>query len=462
MKSGYLGLTFILIMLMAGGAIAQEKLSIDDCIAIALKQNTQVKNAGYQLNVAKSQRMSGWSGILPNITFNATTPSKSYVATSTQLRDIQVFDDEGQLLRIEQQEVEIRPQTYKNYSANVTAGQTIWDMGSWYRQIQRGISTVNSGEFNYQNTAVTTIQLVKQRYLELAKAIENKKVLEDALEHANNQLNNSQIQFNVGAVPQNDVFRSQAAVGQSQIELLNQELAIENAQQQLNLSMGYDPSNQVNIEDMTNLSVDYTKNLDDITANALSNNQNIRRLEEDIKGSTFDAKIARSTRYPSVSYYAQYSRRNPIFENLYENIKHNYSLNVGLSFRWTLFDGFQTRQRVHQAENTLRMNEELFENEKRTVGSNVKMLHARLAAYQRQIEINEMRVRASEENFRLEDERYKNGAGTLLVVIDAQRQLTIARYTLVAAEYDAKIAETQLDAALGLMEAKYDEILNGK
>ncbi|MCP4727290.1 MAG: TolC family protein, partial [bacterium] len=362
----------------------------------------------------------------------------------------------------EQQEKPFEAQTYKNFSGNVTVSQTFWDFGASLRQAQRGFSTVNSTRSNLSFTAVNTIQLIKQRYLELIRALKQRQVFEQNLELAQNQLNTAEVQYSVGTVPQNDVLRSQSSVGSSRIGLIDQDVAIENARQQLNLAMGRDINTPLDVVLEDNIDVNYNLSLDNLTSQALSLNPDLMRMEEDIKGSAYDIKIAKSARYPTVGGYAQYSRRNPLFERLYDDVNLNYNFSVGVQFNVTLFDGFQIHNNVQRAVSTMKMNEENFENGRRTTISNVKMAYLRVVAFKEKIEINEAMVEAAEENYRLQDERYRIGSGTLLEMIDARSQLVNARYTLVQLRYNAKIAETQLEAAVGAMDQKYLSMIEKK
>ena len=56
---------------------------------------------------------------------------------------------------------------------------------------------------------------------------------------------------------------------------------------------------------------------------------------------------------------------------------------------------------------------------------------------------------AAQEGLRLANERYRVGSGTLIETIDAQVQLTSARYNLLQLQYDALIAQANLRAAVG-------------
>jgi outer membrane protein TolC len=55
----------------------------------------------------------------------------------------------------------------------------------------------------------------------------------------------------------------------------------------------------------------------------------------------------------------------------------------------------------------------------------------------------------AEENFRVQDERYRAGASTILLLLDAQLGLTQAQADLVQANFVARLAWAGLEAILG-------------
>jgi outer membrane protein TolC len=67
-------------------------------------------------------------------------------------------------------------------------------------------------------------------------------------------------------------------------------------------------------------------------------------------------------------------------------------------------------------------------------------------------------LEAAKEEFRLAEERYRIGSGTALEVREAQVNLTRAEETLVAAKYNARMTQAQLEQSMGIIYAKNREI----
>ena len=446
----------LIILFSSVASRSQTRLKLEDCINIAMTNNTQIINSRTELNTSKAQKLSSYSSILPRLSFSG-SPSRYYRAPSTYIgyAPTGYNPTTGQVI-YGKKEITSPANTTESYGASVSWSQTIWDNGRWWNQIQHAETGVRASEWNLENTTVNTIASVKARYYELVKTLAQQKVQEESVTLAEEQLRRSETMYNIGTVAQVDVFRSKVNLDRNKINLINQKLAIENARRNLALIMGMDIYAPLEVETEILYEVNYDISLDDFINRGVNNNPNIKRLEELVQSSEFNVKITKAARYPSLSYSASYSRNNSELERIYKNISKNYSLHLGLTVSYNIFDGFQTRSNIQQAKNTLRSNEENLKDTKRNHKSTIMTYYQQLMAFKEKIEINKEMILAAEEDLRLANERYRVGSGTLIETIDAQVQLTSARYSLLELQYDALIAEAFLHTAVNIG----DEIKN--
>ena len=446
--------TVILLVLLPVSAAAQERLTLDDCIAAALERNSNLNTAVSQLGMARADRLGAYSTILPNLSFNF-GPSRFYRSASQYESFVPSGTDEFGNIVYDKRSVKNPAVTYIDYSASVSYNQNIWDNGRWWNQIHRGESQVRSNEYSVQNTVINTVLTVTENFYQLQKAIEQKSVLEQAVNAAEEQLGNSESMFEIGTVAQVDVFRSRVNLGNQRSNLLNHDLVIENAKHQLNISMGRDAGTPVELTDPAASQIEYDLSLDNLISQGLRSHPQLRQYEQDIMSSEMSVKIAKSARWPRLTGYMRYSRSNSEFNQLYTELDLNYNVNMGLSLNFTIFDGLQTKSSIQRSQNQLRMSEENFENVKRQVQASIRYNYLHLEQYQAKLQIAEETLAAAEEEARLERERYRVGSGRLIDSILADTELTRARYNLVSMQYDSKIAEARLHAAAGKLNEKY-------
>lgn len=443
-----LGIILLIILFSSVASRSQTRLTLDDCINIAMANNPQIKNSRTELSTSKAQKLSSYSSILPRLSFSG-SPSRNYRAPSTYIgfAPTGYNPTTGQVV-YGKKEIMSPASTTESYGASFSWSQTIWDQGRWWSQIQRAETGVRATEWNFQTTTVNTIANVKARYYGLVKALAQRKVMEESVALAEEQLKRSETMYNIGTVAQIDVFRSKVNLDRSKINLINHNLTIENAKRNLALILGRDIQPLLEVQTEVPLDVNYDISLEKLMNKGLNDNPDIKRFEELVQGSELGVKIAKAARYPSLSYSVNYSRNNSDLERLYTNISKNYSLRLGLTISYNIFDGFQTKSNIRQAENNLRLNEENMKDTKRNYQSTVMNYYQQLMAFKEKIEINKEMILAAEEDLRMANERYRVGSGTLIETIDAQVQLTSARYTLLELQYDALISEAFLHAAV--------------
>ncbi|MFC1553590.1 TolC family protein [candidate division KSB1 bacterium] len=439
----------IFIIMIPGITSAQDYFTLNDCINVALENNTQVKNAKLSIGTSKALKLASYSSILPNISFSA-SPSRSFRAATTYLgyTAVGINSGTGQVI-YGKREVTSPSNVTKNYSTNISLSQNVWDNGRWWNRIRQAESNLKATEMSFDASKLNTVALVKSRYFDLVKVLAQRQVREESVTLAEEQLRQSEIMYDIGTVAQVDVYRSKVNLDRSKINLINHDLMIENAKHNLNISMGRDPNDPVNINTNINLDVNYDLDLEALVNRGYSSNPEITRSDYLINSSALGLKIAKADRFPVLRYSASYSRSNSDLDRIYEDVTKNYNLFFNVSLSYTLFDGFQRRANIQQATNDVEINRENLNDTKRNLKSNIVSYYNQLMAFRQKIEINNEMIAAAEEDLRLANERYRVGSGTLIETIDAQVQLTSAKYTLLESQYDALIAEANLLAAIG-------------
>jgi len=441
---------------------SQEIFSIDDCIGSALKNNSQLNNARHNLGIANAGKLGSYASILPYISVNASS-QQSQVSTSTYLRDVPIVDANGRTIGYEQKEVTTEGYDRNFHRNSISWSQTIFDGGAWWNEIQRGYDTESAAEYNLENTILNTITLVRQRYLELLQQIKQLEVLVKSVEMYEQQLERSESMYRVGSVAQADVFQAQVSLGNEKIRMINQQNAVDVAKANLNVAMGREPSEPITIDENAFENAPYNEidfSLEETINRALSLSPELKSLHQTIESNEKAVKIAKSSRYPVLEGSFSYSRNNSLFKRVYGDFDKNYSWNYSGQVRLILFDGFQTKSNIRREQENVLIANENYENRKRTLTSEIKQVYNNYKAAQTIMELNEANIKAAEENLRLNTERYRVGAGTLLETVVAQVNLTSARSTYVQNKYNLLIYQFQLKALLGMIDDKYYEMAN--
>jgi outer membrane protein TolC len=122
---------------------------------------------------------------------------------------------------------------------------------------------------------------------------------------------------------------------------------------------------------------------------------------------------------------------------------------VSLALRWNLFDGFDRELTIVQREADLDVAEASASDERRAVQADLELRLAELDAARARIEITRTSVVAASEDLRVQQERYRLGASTIVDVLTSQEALNQAEVDVVNARFGYLRSKAQLEALIG-------------
>ena len=451
-------LNLVMIVLFIGNSFAQsEVLTLDNCIEIALKNNPTIVRTLNNDASADEDVLGSYSGILPNVNLSAS--SGRYQAGARELeQDVPVGIDPLDTTKVIYQRQVITQQGYITDFNNfgVSVSQNIFDGGEWWQAIGYAKSLKRSSEYNLQSVINSTVLSTQEAFFNLLKQMKLREVNQLAVSRSEDNLNKTQKMYELGAVAKVDVYRSKVNLGNDKIQLLLQENSLLTAKQNLNLVMGRDPQTPYQIQPEFQLPEAFP-GVDELFQQALESSPDIKKGAEDINA--YDLNVSRSyaVLWPSLGAFFNYNRSNEGIERVYSGWDKNWNINWGLSLRLNIFNGFNDKVRIQKNKLALRNVQATFEEEKRKLKSDLAQAVDNFNSYLEIIQINEENLEAAQEEHRLAEERYRIGSGTALEVREAQVNLTRAEQTLVAAKYNARMTQAQVEQALGIIYQKQRE-----
>ncbi len=116
---------------------------------------------------------------------------------------------------------------------------------------------------------------------------------------------------------------------------------------------------------------------------------------------------------------------------------------------YPVFNGFTREENIVRSSVAQRNAEAQLRDARLAITQQVTQYLGALRLAQERASIQIASVAASEEDLRVQNQRYALGASTLLDVLTSQAQLNSARSALIQARYDARVAKAQIEALLG-------------
>ncbi len=129
------------------------------------------------------------------------------------------------------------------------------------------------------------------------------------------------------------------------------------------------------------------------------------------------------------------------------NFQNQRQLSLGL--RWNLFNGFQRELNIVQQEANQDLAEANASDAQRQVDADLITALAQLDAARQRIQITGISVAAATEDLRVQQERYRLGASTIVDLLTSQEALNQAEVDVVNARFDYLRAKAQIEALIG-------------
>lgn len=438
------------ILLVSAGFAQEAALSLEDCIQIALENNYTLRINKNLNEIADEDVTGSYSGVLPNLSLSARS-GKFKAGEATDLRDVPVGIDTttGETI-IRRVEITQPGFEVKFNSINLNLNQNLFDGGEWYNAIRYAKSAKKRAELDFKAVRNDVILSVEESFFDVLKQQKLLEVYQLAVQRSEDQLNKTQKMFELGSVAKVDVFRSKVNLGNDRIQLLTQKNALLRSRNVLNVALGRSPYEPIKLKADLNL-VSRFADTETLLAQAEDGNPALRRDKQQVRSDELTVSRSYGVLYPNISGFVQYGRSNERISKVYSDYNRNWTLSYGVNLSINLFNGFNDKVNIQKSKLRLRNTQNSFEQNRLQLMSNVIQLRDNYNDYLEIIKINEENLEASKEEFRLAEERYRIGSGTQLEVREAQVNLTRAEQTLVAAQYNARITQAQLQHKLGTM-----------
>jgi outer membrane protein len=449
----------VAVFLIFGIGYAQDsnneaQLSLEDCINLALEYNSTLRQAEFNNEAADYDVTASYSDILPSVNLSFRKGETTVGRSQRVIGDAVIGLDPitGDPI-YGTAKITTPKQYYKDNSFSVSVNQTIFDGGRWWNNIERAQTDKEASDFDLQSSRDNTILNIQSLYYDLLKQKKLYEADKVAVERSEGQVTRTQKMFDLGAAAKLDVYQAKVNLGNDRITMLTQENILGDAHRKLNIALGRDPGDSLNIQPVKE-EFETLRSLDELVDDALTNQPLINKGAADISSSELGVSLAKANYYPSLGAYFQYSRRNSDLERIYTDLNFEYVWAVGLSLNWNLFNGFGDYVNVQKSKIMESSTREAHALYIRELQASIKAKYDNYISYKEIVQINEENLEAAKEELRLAEERHQIGAGTFLEVREAQVKLTRAEQTLIAARYNALITLAQLDTELGITEKK--------
>lgn len=441
-------ITLIFLVFSSFVVMAQEVLTLEDCIGKALKNNNQLTSAVAKVKKAEAGTDEANAAFFPAVSVDA-----SY----TRLSDVPDFEINLPVLPAPVTVQESILNSYMFKAGLIQPLFTGFRISSIKNASEYKLSAVKE-EFKASRDEV--VFKVVSAYWNARKADAVLKLIDKNITGMEEHLKDTKAFLDNGLVTYNDYLKIELELSRLKLRRIDAANMFELAKNNLAVLTGYQFSGNMEIDSSAIKLTDLQYNYENLKQDALANRPELKSSENYLSASEEGIKGAQSGYFPSVYLFGNYYYSRPNQRYMPAVDEFNDTWDAGVSFRWELWHGGGTSAKVEQAR-----------QDKITAEANIKIVKDfvmtdLLKAYLDynssigKIEVNEKAVNSAKENYRLMKERYSGQLATSTELTDAENLLLDAEINLFNAKAELKIAEVSLQKAAGLPFYRDNDELN--
>lgn len=331
------------------------------------------------------------------------------------------------------------------HTLGLAANVELFDGLRRFNTLRASTALQDAADASHINQRFQVTLTTKQLYYTAAANEELVAVAEAQVRRAQQQLQISVEKLRAGSATRSDSLRSTVDYGNSRIQLLQARANLATAQANLGRQIGVDEP----VRSVPDTAIAEMPDTAGLRSAALQHAPTVLSAEAEERAARAQVVSARSQYLPTLTVSYNDNRQGtgwPEFVSF-----PGYSENYTWSFRvaWTLFNGF-TRESQQVTQNVGRdVAVARAADERRRVSAALTQQLASLATSHEQIGIATTNLAAATEDLRVQQERYRVGAATILDLLTSQASLTAAAQNRVQARFNYLIALAQVEALIG-------------
>lgn len=408
---------FLLAKQLPAQDILADTLTLKECINIGLQNNPKLQSSQFFVEENKAKIDEVHSGYYPtiNLNTNADTYSKSN-----------------------------GDQRYDNYNSGISASYNLFDGF-------RTKATYNAAKDNYEaniyqhesNKQDLVFNIIYAYY----KTLQSERILksaQEAVKSSNLHLEFANAKNKAGMATRSDILKSEVEFSNAELNRIKAANALLAAKGNLNILMGKQSNNSINIvDDLSVINQNVNQSFDSLYNQAINSRTELKKFQSLLSAQQQYIQVAKGGFYPSLNANANYNFAGAEISGMQQNWW------LGMSLTIPVFKGFSTKARVSQEQLALKGLETDFESIKQQISQEVWNAYLAVKESVERITTTVKGVESASENLSIAEGEYKEGVGSIIQLSDAQTIFVTAEQNYIQALSDYKISFAELERTVG-------------
>lgn len=411
---------------------AQQVLTLENAVKLALENNFEIKIATNDLQIEKTNVASGNAGMLPKAT--ATIVDNNGIQNLSQTRS------DGTVTKLDNAK-----------SSNITYGVgldwTIFDGFKMFAKMDQLKELQKLGEAQLKIAILTKISDVNSTYFDLVQQQQEMTALDSTLVLSKQRLTLAQNRFSIGKASKLEVLNAQVDLNTDTALLLKQKELYANTKISMNQILARSISENFKVRN--EIEVDNKLNLKELYDLSKKQNPSLEAQVINKRVAELQLKQVKANRYPNINLNTGYNFNETQSGLGFTTQSSARGLNYGFSASLNIFDGFAQKRNEKIAQLQLNNASIAIEQQNAVLESQVATA---FQSYQTNLQLIDLEIKneaIAKQNLDITVEKFKIGTITTFEFRTAQLNYLTAKVRNSNAHLQAKLSEIALKELAG-------------
>jgi len=409
-------------------------LSLEDCIAMAMKGNYDVQISANTLKMAEN-----------NVTLAPFLPVISVESqhSSSGMNNRKYNLDGGMVTGFS---------TDKTLFNNASVNWTLFDGLSMFATREKQQALLKQGQYHFRSVTEELVMSISVQFYRIISLQNQVNLLQELVSISQQRYNQALTRYRIGSDSGLEYKQAKIYLNSDSSSLLLQKENLKNAYIELNRLMNVSLDSRYTISD----SIQPLQQLDEIRllSSAFENNTALLSIKAGEKVAMLDTKIAKADLFPTLEVSAGYGlnfSQSPYFPSKYDEAN---GFNLGFSLSIPIFNGNEVNRKIRNAKLNLSNATLEYEQTRQSLESELRQLYNIYNNNLRMIEFEEESRDAAHLNLDAAMEKYRLGSLSGIEFRDYQQSYLNASDRKLNALYQTKVSEITLRLLAGDLFAK--------
>ncbi|HEX9050645.1 MAG TPA: TolC family protein, partial [Anaeromyxobacter sp.] len=426
------------------GAARAAPLTLDDALAVAARESTDLAAARADVRSAAADRLAGVGGVLPRLDLSTSIGHQFVGPTSVVFLSGIKFP------------VDVPATDQGAYALQLQLAQPLFDWAT-FREVARARWSDRAASRQYDEVALSVAFEVTRRFYEVVRAERALAVLEKTAARSEDLVGRADALFAAGRAPKSDAIQARVNLSNDRISVEGQRIRLAQARSALAQALGQNDGSEIEVVAPASLepaapAAPEPPPVQELLGIARARRPALAAQAALVSAAEAAASGARGGWLPTVSAQASWAKQGAelaSYEGVYGDPSRAYVAVAQLVLTWNLFEGGRTLATQRRADAAALHARAIQGRTEAMVAKEIVDARAAATSLSRQVALATDALAVATQGLELARQRLEAGLANQLEVRDASLKLTQAELSLVQARIDHAIARADLARAAG-------------